>query len=368
MSGGRVSIAVGMQLTALVALDLAILRGGAEILRSPVVLCLFCALNVALAQTVLLRRPLRGSHIAFMIVGGACSIAIAALLTMSRFGPGRVWWVATGSGLSVAWAASLLAARHTRGQVQGFNGQARRSPVRFDVMSLLAATALGLLITGAVLRSLSADLGHLGQLVLGAPKFRGRTINEMWVQEPGLSWALTDASSEHVLRARTASELVEDPSLAWSLGGSGFTLCLREITLRWALFDPQGPGLAARIAVDLIAMSPFLMIVGAAVLVLRLLDPGPSWREMCRQPGFWASVTPVLILLSMPLVGTLFAIRLSPPLISGAVGVAWLSLAISRRWKSEPSWLDRTGRVLGFGWLAILVLSAWAIQWGLLIL
>ena len=33
MSGGRVSIAVGMQLTALVALDLAILRGGAESTR-----------------------------------------------------------------------------------------------------------------------------------------------------------------------------------------------------------------------------------------------------------------------------------------------------------------------------------------------
>ena len=39
-----------------------------------------------------------------------------------------------------------------------------------------------------------------------------------------------------------------------------------------------------------------------------------------------------------------------PPAI--AVGSVWAVLALDRRWRPEPGWLDRLGRILGAYWLA----------------
>ena len=44
---------------------------------------------------------------------------------------------------------------------------------------------------------------------------------------------------------------------------------------------------------------------------------------------------------------------------STAVAVAWILLAAGRRWRPEPHWLDRTGRVLGWFWVAMIPLSCW---------
>ena len=38
-------------------------------------------------------------------------------------------------------------------------------------------------------------------------------------------------------------------------------------------------------------------------------------------------------------------------LYSLAVAGAWLALALSGRWRPEPDWLDRAGRVLGLLWI-----------------
>ena len=40
----------------------------------------------------------------------------------------------------------------------------------------------------------------------------------------------------------------------------------------------------------------------------------------------------------------------TPPAI--AVGSVWAVLALDRRWRPEPRWLDRLGRFLGAYWLA----------------
>ena len=45
--------------------------------------------------------------------------------------------------------------------------------------------------------------------------------------------------------------------------------------------------------------------------------------------------------------------------VSTAVAVAWILLAASRRWRPEPHWLDRTGRVLGWFWVAMIPFSCW---------
>jgi hypothetical protein len=39
-----------------------------------------------------------------------------------------------------------------------------------------------------------------------------------------------------------------------------------------------------------------------------------------------------------------------------------MALAFSRRWRPEPSWIDRLGRVLGLYWL-LMLLMIFALQW-----
>ncbi len=40
----------------------------------------------------------------------------------------------------------------------------------------------------------------------------------------------------------------------------------------------------------------------------------------------------------------------------GAVAGAWAALLASRRWRTEPTWIDRAGRVLGIIWIVLLLL------------
>jgi hypothetical protein len=44
--------------------------------------------------------------------------------------------------------------------------------------------------------------------------------------------------------------------------------------------------------------------------------------------------------------------------IGPAVITAWVALYASGRWRSEPHWIDRAGRVLGAYWV-VLWLSRW---------
>ena len=368
MSVHRISLASVMKLTAIVALDLALIHGGFEFLMTPVLLFLLATFNIALVQAVILGQPFQVSHSLFLAIGTVSSVAITALLADE--GPNRrVVWVAIAMGLSLLWVASLLMSQRMQPGDHRSVRQQRSTTALFEVISLLAATALGLVLTGTVFRSLVFDLGYLGQVVWGFPELRGRTSLELRVQEPSVTWALGDAMSDHTLRARRIDELVVNPSSSWSLGGIGHNISLpKEITPWWAVFDSRGPGLALRIAVDLIAMWPLLLIVGVALLALRMHRPDPSLREMFWHPGFWACAVPILTLLALPLLGICFAVRFSPLLPSGAVCVTWMALVLSRRWHPELSWIDRMGRALGFAWVVIFLLSAWAMRCGLIIL
>jgi hypothetical protein len=42
-------------------------------------------------------------------------------------------------------------------------------------------------------------------------------------------------------------------------------------------------------------------------------------------------------------------------LIGLAVLMAWIVLKVRRQWKPEPSWIDRLGRLLGWGWIAMIL-------------
>jgi hypothetical protein len=44
--------------------------------------------------------------------------------------------------------------------------------------------------------------------------------------------------------------------------------------------------------------------------------------------------------------------------IGPAVLAAWAALRLGGRWRSEPNWIDRAGRILGAFWV-VLWLSRW---------
>jgi len=100
-----------------------------------------------------------------------------------------------------------------------------------------------------------------------------------------------------------------------------------------------------------------------AFLLVRLRRPRPSIRAMLRQPGtvaglavtfgyFW--VTGWLHRLFFGRInfhcGTAVA-------VGATVAVAWALLALSRRWETEPSWVDRMGRLIGAVAIAVALLA-----------
>jgi hypothetical protein len=96
---------------------------------------------------------------------------------------------------------------------------------------------------------------------------------------------------------------------------------------------------------------PFLFVWSFGLMILRLLRPRPAPSALFRQPGWWAcfgSMLGVMLAYTVEIVIECPA----PSIIAPAtVMFAWLALALSRKWNSEPSWIDRAGRLMGIFWL-----------------
>ena len=91
---------------------------------------------------------------------------------------------------------------------------------------------------------------------------------------------------------------------------------------------PRPPGLAACVGVIVatgISLSFWVHVVITSI-------PGIGWAD---EP--WEFIAQQII-------------DPTPPAI--AVGSVWAVLALDRRWRPEPGWLDRLGRILGAYWLA----------------
>ena len=90
-----------------------------------------------------------------------------------------------------------------------------------------------------------------------------------------------------------------------------------------------------------------------AWVVVRLRRPRPSWRGLLWQPGAVAALAVVFgfcwgtgsLVTLLP--GRFDAMNAMPSAIGGSVALAWVALASSRRWRAEPGWIDRSGRLLG---------------------
>lgn len=123
--------------------------------------------------------------------------------------------------------------------------------------------------------------------------------------------------------------------------------------------------------------SPCLAMWTLALLPLRLRRPRPRLRRLLRQPGMAAlgssSFVIVLALIiqvsalastgllrSLDLRSVMNMLSFSLPLMVGSsVAAAWLNLGLSGRWRPEPSWIDRAGRLVGVLWLGFLPFSVW---------
>ncbi len=171
MPGRGLSIALVMRLTALVALNLAVLRVMPVIPESPPFLFSLVVLDLVLVQAVALGRPLRAFHYTFLIVGVLSTGLITALaFRVSRPVMGSLhiletliqWyraargetgvislhmefprleaaerWVTGTIGLVPAWAAGVMASRcMRRGRPPGRRGR--------DIAAFLQGALIGL--------------------------------------------------------------------------------------------------------------------------------------------------------------------------------------------------------------------------------
>jgi hypothetical protein len=164
--------------------------------------------------------------------------------------------------------------------------------------------------------------------------------------------------------------------------GSGFAL-FKVMQVRYLGYG--GRSLFAMIILGVVeTMIPFLTMWSLAVAGLSLRQPRPQFRKLARQPGViacYAAMLPLVIEVMAIIVGEIILppsaviARTMPPYLirslpgrimhnvrgtivlqanAGAtVAVAWLILALAGMWKSEKSWLDRFGRVLGILWMMV---------------
>lgn len=135
----------------------------------------------------------------------------------------------------------------------------------------------------------------------------------------------------------------------------------RDITIAW----PDRAFFASKI------LSSISLYLAMATVLIRLRRPRPSLRRLGYQPGLVACLSvslmafflllenaPVLISskrgLRDELADLLMGVSTHTKLLAPTVAVAWLVLAIGRRWRADPGWIDRLGRFVGLMWLVIL--------------
>jgi hypothetical protein len=130
---------------------------------------------------------------------------------------------------------------------------------------------------------------------------------------------------------------------------------------------PRGTGLGSRLVYGVVNgfefLPAFLTVGSVTVLALRLRRPRPPLPQLARQPGTIACA------LATALMGAVILAMLAshgradlqpenlwgPAALTGfAIALAWLVQRAKQRWHPEPSWIDRLGRVIGWGWIAMI--------------
>lgn len=160
-----------------------------------------------------------------------------------------------------------------------------------------------------------------------------------------------------ILIAATATGLMivrrfsQDYPLLLFVGNAG-TLALSKTQLPWWIR---------------MQIAPFVVNFALGLCLIRLRRPRPRLARLFRQPGtiacFVGTAAVLLGLLAMQLqllvavwwygAGSSISYSFSSytttisESFGSAVAIAWLTLALSRAWRAEPSWIDRAGRTVG---------------------
>jgi hypothetical protein len=131
-----------------------------------------------------------------------------------------------------------------------------------------------------------------------------------------------------------------------------------------------------------ITASPVLLSWTLAVGGLSLSRPRPPLHRLLRRPGTVACLAAASVLaceiavtVLLYLLAALAGITLGFDLRSNhsylkayylliatlgfAIAAAWAMQILGRRWRAEPSWIDRGGRALGLCWIALTPVSFW---------
>ena len=124
--------------------------------------------------------------------------------------------------------------------------------------------------------------------------------------------------------------------------------------------------------------SPLLMSLATALMAAGLLPPRSRLSELCRRPGFTACwVTTLVMAIDAVIMFAMNPDRVinldrfilcfsfgyfwrTTAQIGFGVLIAWTTLALAGCWRAEPSWIDRSGRVLGVVWIIAFIADRFA--------
>ena len=99
-------------------------------------------------------------------------------------------------------------------------------------------------------------------------------------------------------------------------------------------------------------VQPSLLIWFLAFVAFRLRKPRPPLRVVALQPGMvalWAVVFHEAIHTVFLTASDGYGPDLWPEMVLGCcvLPIAWGAMKLTGRWRPEPSWIDRLGRILG---------------------
>lgn len=189
-----------------------------------------------------------------------------------------------------------------------------------------------------------------GQVLLLTEQHRGKTI--ICPRCHSLLGCLINRESRRTGRRSTILDIMAI-TVAFALG---YSVALR-------LWEEHIPGLILH-GISVVVLSITWMLVA-----LRVLGPRSSRRRLFYPPGLAACLAvstaslfslcygwdqPYSSFPSPQGILSIAALRAVQPLpLAAAVAGTWLVLMFDRRWRPEPSWIDRTARGLAVYWLAL---------------
>ena len=148
------------------------------------------------------------------------------------------------------------------------------------------------------------------------------------------------------------------------VAATGVGLVLAKTIIGDAISMPRSPMWVAR------PITYFLLAWTLAFIPLRLRRPRPTLSRLMLQPGMAACCAVAVVTLMDGISWGIYGLKIDPKYATSmvsrywrgvsdhlgpAVVATWLGLFLSRRWRPEPGWIDRLGRVIGWLWLLTLL-------------